>query len=253
MDVTSPLGPLFAFWAGLVSILSPCVLPLIPVYITHLTGQTTQAMSMAGAGGPSTATFSIRNNAAFPHAVAFVLGFSVVFVIMGASVGVVGYALQDRQDILERIAGVLIIAMGLHVSGILKIPFLERTYEVDVGRDTPPGLTRSFLVGSAFSVGWTPCFGPILGTILGLAATSSTVWQGAILLVFYSVGFSIPFLLTGAAVGTATRALRAVRPYMGAVSAVSGVVLIVAGILIFTGELASLNQYFDFFESDVTV
>lgn len=251
MDVTSPLGPLFALWAGLLSVLSPCVLPLVPVYITHLTGQTAQAVAAGGAGTPS-GSFALRDNAAFPHAVAFVGGFSIVFVVLGASVGVVGFALQDQIDVLERIAGALVITMGLHIAGIIKLPFLERTYEVEVHNQTP-GLSRSFTIGSAFAVGWTPCIGPILGSILGLAATTTTVWQGAMLLVFYAIGLSIPFLLAGAALGTATRMMRAISGYMPVITAASGATLIIVGIIIFTGETTVFNEYFSFFGNDFAV
>lgn len=255
MDISSPLGPLFAFWAGLLSVLSPCVLPLVPVYITHLTGQTALAVAAGGVaadtGGPAR-VFAIRNNAAFPHALAFVGGFSVVFVVLGASVGVIGFALQDQQGLMERVAGVLVITMGLHIAGIITLPFLERTYEVDVGRGAP-GLSRSFTLGSAFAVGWTPCIGPILGSILGLAATTATVWQGAGLLVFYAAGLSIPFLVAGAALGTATRLMRAASRYMPVITAASGLTLVVVGIIIFTGEMTAMNSYFDFFGTNVSV
>src|SRR5688500_4553815 len=136
MDVTGPLGPLLAFWAGLLSILSPCVLPLVPVYISHLTGQTAQVAAHSG-GTTAGGGIAIRNNVAFPYAVAFVSGFSIVFTALGASVGVVGYALQDQQTILERVAGTLVIIMGLHVAGVINLPFLERTYQVDVGARRP--------------------------------------------------------------------------------------------------------------------
>ncbi len=253
MDVTGPLGPLFAFWAGLLSILSPCVLPLVPVYITHLTGQTAQTVAAGGGGGgAATGTLAFRNNAAFPHAVAFVSGFSIVFIALGASVGVIGYALQDQQGAMERVAGAMVIAMGMHIAGVIKLPFLERTYQVDVGSGSP-GLSRSFAIGSAFGVGWTPCIGPILGSILGLAATSATVWQGVLLLVFYSIGLSIPFLAAGAALGTATQAIRAISRYMPAITIASGTMLIVMGIIIFTGEFTVFNQYFDFFGTGAVV
>ncbi len=256
MDVTGPLGPLFAFWAGLLSVVSPCVLPLVPVYITHLTGQTAQTVNVTGGGGAATATgvFTIRNNAALLHAVAFVGGFSLVFITLGASVGVIGYTLHDQQTTLERVAGAMVITMGLYIARVIKLPFLERAYQVEPsGSAGAPGLRRSFVIGSAFSVGWTPCIGPILGSILGLAATSATVWQGALLLVFYCIGFSIPFLAAGAALGTATRAMRAIGRYMPAITVASGVTLVAMGIIIFTGELTIFNEYFDFFGANVVV
>jgi len=237
MDVTSAVGPFVAVLAGLVSFLSPCMLPLVPVYITHL----------AGSADP-TAVGPGRRNDAFFHALSFVLGFSLVFIILGASVGLAGYFLRDQLPTLTRIAGVLLIAMGLHLIGILRIPFLYRTYQLEgVGNGRRAGYARSFLIGSTFSVGWTPCIGPILGSILTLAAASSTVWQGALLLVFYCIGLGIPFLATGLVLGTATAYLKKVNRFLPAFEVAGGALVIFVGALIFLNRLTIFNQYFDFF------
>ncbi len=245
MDVTNPLGPLIALFAGLISFLSPCMLPLVPIYITHL----------AGASDPAAVGAEHRNDA-FRHALSFVVGFSVVFIFMGASVGLLGFLIQDQLPLLTRIAGVLLIAMGLHLVGILRIPFLYRTYALEGIASGAVGggngarraaYARSLLVGSAFSIGWTPCIGPILGAILALAANSATVWQGAMLLFFYSVGLGIPFLATGLALGTVTGYLKKIHRFLPAVEVIGGVLVILVGSLIFLNRLTIFNQYFDFF------
>jgi cytochrome c-type biogenesis protein len=236
VDVNGPIGPVLALWAGVLSVASPCVLPLVPIYLAHLAGT-----SVTEEGG---ATTRWRN---LSHALAFVAGFSVVFILLGASVGLAGYVLRDHLPTLTRAAGVLLIFFGLHVAGILKVPALQRTYEMDLGRRRKAGYARSFLIGSAFSLGWTPCVGPILGSILALAATSATAWHGTLLLVFYSVGLAIPFLLAGLALDRSTRAIRRVRRVLPVLSGVSGAMLVAAGMLIFLGQLTILNRYFDFF------
>ena len=236
MDVSSAVGPAIALLAGVASFLSPCVLPLVPVYITHLAGATDP--SAVGAG---------RRNDAFFHALSFVLGFSVVFVVLGASVGFAGYVLRDQLPTLTRIAGVLLIILGLHLVGILRIPFLYRTYALEgAGAGQRTGYAKSFLVGSTFSVGWTPCIGPILGSILTLAAASSTVWKGTLLLIFYSVGLGIPFLLTGLLFGTATARLKRISRFMPVFEVAGGALVIIVGSLIFLDRLTIFNQYFDF-------
>ena len=237
MDATSAVGPFIAVLAGLLSFLSPCMLPLVPIYITHLAGSADQA-----AAGPS------RRNDTFFHALSFVLGFSLVFVVLGASVGLVGYFLRDQLPTLTRVAGVLLMAMGLHLIGILRIPVLYRTYQLeDVGSGRRIGYAKSFLVGSTFSLGWTPCIGPILGSILTLAAASSTAWQGALLLVFYCVGLGIPFLATGLLLGTTTAYLKRMNRLLPTFELVGGGLVMVVGALIFLNRLTIFNQYFDFF------
>ena len=236
MDAQSALGPVIAVLAGLISFLSPCMLPLVPVYVAHLAGSTNQ--SLAGAA---------RRNDAFFHSLSFVLGFSIIFIILGASVGFMGFVIQDQLPTLTRIAGVMLIVMGLHLTGILRIPFLYRTYELETVGARSVSYGRSFVVGSTFSVGWTPCIGPILGSILTLAAASGTVWQGTMLLVFYSIGLGIPFIATGLMLGTATAYLKKVNRFLPAFEIGGGALVILIGSLIFLNRLTVFNQYFDFF------
>lgn len=193
--------------------------------------------------------------ATFAHAMAFVGGFSVVFIVMGASLGVVGFALQDNIVWFQRVAGVALVILGLHLAELITIPFLMRTYQF--GADTPVATKaaprgrfrkygRSVFVGSAFSLGWTPCVGPILAGILTLAADGGSVAQGTLLLVFYAAGLGIPFLLAGAALGSSTSLLRKLGPHMPMISIGSGILIVFMGMLIFLDNVSVLNDYFGF-------
>lgn len=226
---------ILAFGAGVISLASPCVLPLVPAYLAHLMGTTTDANPSGFGRTP------------FFHAVFFVLGFTLVFVALGASVGLLGYVVRGYVPLFAKVAGVLLIILGLHSAGIIEIPFLYREYRVEYRGDKKASYLRSFLIGSAFSVGWVPCVGPILGGILALAATSATVAQGAILLTVYSAGFGLPFLLAGLALGKVSAFVKGFSPYFPAVRLASGIILISMGVLIFTNRLVVLNQYFNWF------
>lgn len=204
----------------------------------------------------TTATSQPPRRATFMHAVAFVTGFSVVFVVLGASIGVVGFALQDNLIWFQRVAGVGLIILGLHLAELITIPLLMRT--VQVGGDLPVARPdaarrgrarrygRSVFVGGAFSVGWTPCVGPILAGILTLAADSGSIAQATLLLVFYAIGLGIPFLIVGAAMSSSTALLRKIGPYMQYVGAIAGVMLVFMGMLIFLDRIVVLNGFFGF-------
>lgn len=221
-----------AFAAGVVSILSPCVLPLIPIYLAYLTGATAEDLANGGA-----------SRTALGHSLAFTVGFGLVLVGLGISVGLVGYVLRDNMDILTKVAGSLMIVMGLHVARVFRIPYLDREYAVQVNHGNGVGYARSFTVGAAYSVGWTPCLGPTLGAILTLAATSGAVAQGGFLLAVYALGFSIPFVAAGLAMGTVRNVMRWLSPHLGKIELASGVVLVAVGVLVFQGALIDLNQY----------
>jgi cytochrome c-type biogenesis protein len=237
VDLEGAGGPLVAFSAGLLSFVSPCVLPLVPAYIGNL----------AGVGASAGSINEIDRRRTFSHAVAYVLGFGVVFTALGASSALIGSFLQDNLDTLQQIAGVALIILGLHMTGIIRIPALYRTVGFDAGAGRKVGYTRSFLVGSAFAIGWVPCIGPILGGILTLAGTSASVWTGTYLLMFYSLGLGIPFLLTGLAVSDASAFFRKIGPALPVVEIISGALLIFLGALIFLDEVTQINQYFDLF------
>ena len=261
-----------AFAAGLLSCASPCVLPLVPAYLGYLTGaaidSTAPARVAAGAGagaasiaiggGPPSA--SVRGPSPFLHAVAFVSGFSLVFIIFGASIGLLGFLLggnefviRDQQDTILKVAGGALIVMGLHLSGVITIPFLAQERRINIKGGDRAGYARSFVVGSSFSAGWSPCIGPTLGAVLTLSAASASVWQGVILLAIYSAGLAVPFLAMGLAFNTLKPAYAWLKRYMGVVNYVSGALLIVVGILVFTDSLVNLNSLFNFgFLGDVS-
>jgi cytochrome c-type biogenesis protein len=226
--VTPPatLGLVVAFAAGLLSFLSPCVLPLVPSYIGFLTGM-------------SLADVSVRRRVALAHALLFVLGFSLVFILLGASATALGRALNYYQQWLQRIGGVLIILFGLVCLGVIKSGFLSRERRVEVERKRV-GYLGSALVGMAFGAGWTPCIGPVLGAILGLAATSQDLSRGVLLLASYSAGLAVPFLLAAVALEAFLEWFQRFRRYLPWVMRVSGALLIFVGVLMVTGEFTRL-------------
>jgi len=256
--LTGPFGIAFAFAAGVISFLSPCVLPLVPAYVAHLTGVATAPEATAG------------RRETFSHAVAFVLGFGLVFTVIGASVGLAGGLVRDELPTLEKLAGVFLVILGLNLMGVIRVPWLYRTYQLSLGSPGGPALAfagggtaggattatlvvqstalsyaRSLGFGSAFAIAWTPCIGPVLGAILTLAAASTTVHQGAYLLLAYSAGLALPFLVAGYALGGVTAVLRRFGRYLAALELAAGAVVVLVGILVFFDEFASLNQYFD--------
>ncbi|HLZ72762.1 MAG TPA: cytochrome c biogenesis protein CcdA [Dehalococcoidia bacterium] len=254
MSIDGLFGPFVAFLAGLLSFLSPCVLPLVPVYIAQMAGTATD-------GGAS-------RRVTLTHALSFVAGFSLVFIALGASVGLIGYGLKDHQRDLAVLAGIFIIVMGMHLTGLLRIPVLYRTYAVPVGagagggtlsvgggaggkraggRLAALGYGRSSLVGAGFALGWTPCIGPVLGSILTLAQAQGTVGRSILLLVFYSLGLGVPFIVTGMAVGSVTGYLKRINRFLPAIEVGSGALLIFVGVLLIAGRMTMFNSYFDHF------
>ncbi len=226
MNEPGTLGLFVAFAAGLLSFLSPCVLPLVPSYIGFLTGMSLPEMSG-------------RRRVAVGHAVLFVLGFSLVFVLLGASATALGRALNYYQVWLQRIGGVLIIAFGLVCLGVIKVGVLSQERRVQVERK-PVGYLGSALVGMAFAAGWTPCIGPVLGGILGLAATSGDVTRGMLLLGSYSAGLAVPFLIAAVALDSFLGWFQRFRRYLPWVMRASGILLIFVGMLMVTGEFTRL-------------
>jgi len=224
------VGLLIAFVAGLLSCLSPCVLPLVPIYVSHL-GTTSSSPGEPG------------RRRLLQHALAFVAGFTLVFVLLGLSLGVVGSVLQAHLAVLQRLSGVLMIVMGLYLLGLIPIPWLAQERALRRA-GAGAGYARSFSVGTMLSLGWTPCIGPTLGAILALAAVSRTVIEGGYLLFAYSLGLAVPFLLTAVALAPVQEVLRRFRRVGRAVELAGGLVLIVAGVLIFDGVLTQLNNYF---------
>jgi cytochrome c-type biogenesis protein len=246
---------LVAFAAGLLSVGSPCVLPLVPAYLGYLTGAALEGAAGAtgvsvqsSGGGVAVAGRPPRLQVASPflHSLSFVSGFTLVFVVFGISLGLVGYALKDNQDIILKVAGVMLIAMGLHLAGVITIPFMDQERRLEVDGGARVGYARSFVVGSAFSAGWSPCIGPTLASIFALAVSSSTALTAGVLLFAYSAGLSIPFLVMGLAYSSVQPFYNRVKRYTGVMYYLSGALLIIIGILIFTDTVSNLNSTFDF-------
>lgn len=229
-----PLGVAVAFSAGLFSFLSPCVLPLFPSYISYITG-----MSVTDLSHDLGATARRR---VLLHALAFIVGFSLVFVALGASFSVAGQFLLDYREWIRRTGGVLIVLFGLYIAGVFKSGVLGRTVQWQI-REKPAGYLGSLIVGVTFAIGWTPCVGPILGAILSLAGTAETVERGVGLLVAYSAGLGVPFLLSAVALGPFLRVFKRYRPFIPVVERVAGVLLVLVGILVFTNYYVVLNAW----------
>lgn len=222
-----------AFSAGLLSFLSPCVLPLVPIYLGYLTG--------AGAGNRD---IGVEQSRVFTlaHGIAFVFGFSLIFIVLGAGFGVFGDFLTDNLDWVLRIGGILVIIMGLHLLGVIKIPMLYMEKRLEYQHGGNPNVFSSILIGATFGAGWTPCVGPILGGILTLAAIQGDPLQGASLLTVYSLGLGVPFLIAAFGLGQASKAIRKFGPYLRYIEMASGVLLIFVGLLIFLDRFTELNS-----------
>ena len=228
--------PIAAFVAGLLSFLSPCVLPLVPGYVSLISGATVEDLQSSDRRMLRTVML---------HSVTFVLGFSVVFIALGAVATTVGQFANQYHALLTKIAGAVVIIFGLHLTGLLKIKALyadKRLHNVK-GSSSVAG---SFLVGFAFAFGWTPCIGPILAAILVLAETQDTVLKGILLLAIYSLGLAVPFLLTSLGVDRFLAFYGRFRRHLHTVEVISGVLLIAVGVLIFVNHLKMLSGYLSF-------
>lgn len=237
MDI-SQITVWLALLAGLASFLSPCVFSLVPAYVGYLGGR-----AVAGGGEPNRwLTFS--------HGVAFVLGFSVVFVLLGVAASFAGGLLYDLRLWLARIGGAVVIVFGLHMIGLLHIPFLAYDTRVQQAPDPKLGYLSSALMGVFFSAGWSPCVGPVLGAILTLAINGGSISQGATLLSFYSIGLGIPFLLAALGIGWVTTILQKYKKTMRYVEIIMGIVLVIIGVMLMTGIFSLIAQQGQFFWVD---
>jgi cytochrome c-type biogenesis protein len=219
-----------AFGAGILSFISPCVLPLVPAYLVNLAGET----ALSGTDRRRT----------IAHAAAFVAGFSAVFTLLWIGIALLGTLGADLVTWLQRIGGFVLIVLGMHMLGLITVPFLERTTDLHL-EGTASGYRRSLLIGVAFGAGWTPCIGPYLALILTILLNDN-VASGAVLLLAYSLGLGVPFLLVAGGFGSVRRALDWVRIHIRAVNAVGGTLVIVMGLLLLSGQLTRLNQLFNF-------
>ncbi len=224
-----------ALIAGMLSFLSPCVLPLAPAYIGYLSGTV--------ATTPQGIAVSDRR-VTFLHALSFVLGFSAVFVILGASVGLIGYLLYGIMPTVQKIGGVLLVIFGLHYMGVLRLSFLDQERRIAYQGDPRLGYLSSLLVGVFFGAGWTPCIGVTLSGILMLAGNAATVGRGAFLLAVYSAGLGIPFLAMGLALERVSGWLKQINRRKRLISIISGLFLIAMGIIVYTNTIGRINAWF---------
>jgi cytochrome c-type biogenesis protein len=236
---TQGIGLAVAFTAGLLSFLSPCVLPLIPSYVTFITGMSLDELTSR----------ERDRRAVLVHGVLFVVGFTLVFVTLGASATFLGALFNYASRWVERVGGVLLILFGLYLFGLVRLPGAAREWRVHLS-DKPLGYLGTVLVGVTFGAGWTPCLGPVLGGILTLAATRETVGDGVGLLFVYSAGLAIPFLAAALLLDRFLGGVRRVGPWFPWVSRLSGALLVAVGVLMFTGSFSILSALLESWTPD---
>jgi len=219
-----------AFAAGILSFVSPCVLPLVPAYLVNLAGET----ALSGTDRRRT----------IAHAAVFVAGFSAVFTLLWIGIALLGSLGAEFVVWLQRVGGAILIVLGMHMLGLITVPFLEQATDLRIEGRTS-GYRRSLLIGVAFGAGWTPCIGPYLALILTILLDND-IASGAVLLLAYSLGLGVPFLLVAGGFGSVRRALDWVRAHLRVVNAVGGTLVIVMGLLLLSGQLTRLNQLFNF-------
>jgi cytochrome c-type biogenesis protein len=223
-----------AFGAGFLSFVSPCVLPLIPGYLSFVSGVSLEEMR------DEAATAARRR--VIVTSLFFILGFSIIFVALGATASVIGKFLFRNESILNKVAGILVIVFGLHTMGVFRIPFLETEKRLKAG-GKPKSAIGALVVGMAFGFGWTPCIGPILAGILLLAGSKDTVAEGVVMLAVYSLGLGIPFLLTALAINKFFAASKRIRQHYHKIELASGVLLVGIGLLLFTNQMTVIVRY----------
>jgi cytochrome c-type biogenesis protein len=234
MGATTHITAGIAFLAGLVSFVSPCVLPLVPAYLSLLTGESLEDLKSNPSAKARAQTFA--------HAIAFVMGFSVIFVALGLGASAIGGVLDANRVLIAQIGGVLVVILGLHMMGMIRIPYLMRDARVHVVHDRRTVWT-SGLVGMAFAAGWSPCIGPILSGILAIASQQHST-QAALLLSFYCLGLALPFLATAVAIGSVLPWLNKMKRSMAAIEFVSGAFLILVGLVLVNNAFLNVAGWF---------
>ena len=221
--------------AGLLSFLSPCVLPIVPGYLCFMAGTSLDKLQVDHD--------NITKKRVFKFSLSFVLGFSTVFVVLGASATLLSSVVYEYLDYLRIAGGIIIIIFGIHFMQVIQIPFLNREirYQIENYR---PGIVGSYIIGLSFAFGWTPCIGPILGSVLSIAASSETVTYGVVLLMLYSAGLGIPFLLAAYAINGFMKFLSKIRNYIRSIEIFTGLLLIIFGILILTNRIQEFAFFF---------
>jgi len=235
MPGTENVSILIALSAGFISFLSPCILPLIPSYMAFITGISLEELSHEK-------NLKRVRKIVIINSLLFILGFSIIFIALGASATFMGKFLSRNIRWFEIVGGCVLILLGLHFIGIFRLKFLNREKKIHL-KDKPLGLIGTVLVGMAFGAGWTPCVGPILGAILTMAATTQNIFKGMVLLAFYSVGLGLPFLISGLIIHKFFEYFKAVRKYFKVITAVGGILLIILGVLLITGYFSSISSY----------
>ena len=236
--MNEPASALVALTAGVFSFLSPCVLPLVPSYLSFVTGMSLEDLQEG-----------VDRRAILAHSFLFVAGFSIIFILGGATASFIGGYLRYYQVWIARIGGLLVIVLGLHLIGVFRLVPLMRERRIHVS-DKPAGYLGTLGVGAAFGAGWTPCLGPVLGGLFMLAGAQETVWSGMFLLSFYSLGLAIPFLISALALDRFLGAFSRIRPFLPMVEKASGALLILVGVLMVTGSFTLLNTYLARFTPD---
>lgn len=226
-----------AFTAGLLSFVSPCVLPLVPSYISYITGLSLDQLADAAERERFRTTIIVNS-------LLFIAGFSCVFIAFGASASLIGQVLITYQDHIRKIGGLLIIVFGLYLLGVLKLNFLQTEKRLHF-KSRPAGYLGSFLIGVAFAAGWTPCVGPVLGTILLYASTTDALTNGVALLTSYSLGLGLPLFITALGVDRFLAYFKQVRAYLWGVTAVSGAFLVVVGVMIYANSLTMITSFLE--------
>ena len=224
-----------AFSAGLISFLSPCILPLIPSYLAFITGVSVEELTIVD-------NLKQVRLKVIAHSLMFILGFSLIFVALGASATFVSKFLSRNIRWFEIVGGVLIILFGLHFTGIFRLRFLDREKKFHL-KKKPLGYLGTVLVGMAFGAGWTPCVGPILGSILTMAATTQNIIKGIVLLAFYSLGIALPFFISGLILHKFFEYFQSIRKYFKVITTVGGILLIIVGILLISGYFSAMSSY----------
>jgi len=238
MDSIAQVSLFAAFSAGLLSFISPCVLPLVPSYLSYITGLSVENLAKA----EERERFK---SAIILNSLLFIAGFSTVFIAFGASASLIGQVLYEYQDVIRKVGGMLIIIFGLYLLGILKLNFLMTERRLMHFESRPVGYVGSYLIGTAFAAGWTPCVGPVLGTILAYASTTESMSGGVMLLSAYSFGLGLPFFLTAFGMDTFLSYFKSLRTYLGGVSFVSGALLILVGVMIFTDSVTLFTSFLE--------
>lgn len=237
MDLSHGLTPyvlLYSIVMGIISFASPCILPLIPSYVSYITGISYDELVSRGSRKKNI-------NITLFHSLAFVAGFSLIFVLLGATASLAGTILSQHLDTIRVVGGILIIIMGVFVMDVINIPFLQREAKVHL-KTRPAGYIGTFVIGMIFGAGWTPCTGPFLGSVLTLAMTTETLGRGMTLLAFYSIGLGVPFVLSAIAISVFLSSFEKLKKHFKAIKITSGVILIAMGLLLVTDSMTLLTS-----------